>query len=108
MKALIKKAIYTMFKTASATIRFDTMNVQGQKDSCSCRLYAIAFATELVYGYNPIISNFDDRKMRDHLIECFEKRHMSRFPTYSGQRRIHVGTEAIYEVQLIPFIVYAK
>ena len=95
MKALIMKAICTMFKTASATIRFDNMNVQGQKGSFSCGLYAIAFATELVYGYNPIISNFDDRKMRDHLIEYFEKRHMSHFPTYGGQRRIHVGMEAI-------------
>ena len=55
MKALIKKAICTMFKTASATICFDIMNVQGQEDSCSCGLYAIAFATELVYGYNPTL-----------------------------------------------------
>ena len=49
----------------------------GTKD---CGLFSIATATALANGLNPSSIQFDQRKMRLHLIECFEKSHLEIFP----------------------------
>jgi hypothetical protein len=38
------------------------------------------FSTAIVYGEDPTKFNFLEKKMRHHLIECFEKQNMSIFP----------------------------
>lgn len=89
-----KKAICSFFKSNADFLTFEVMNVQGQVDGDSCGLFAIAFATELVYGYNPVVSNFDDKIMRPHLKKCLEDGYITRFPT-RGKRRTPLGMKAL-------------
>ncbi|OCT76503.1 hypothetical protein XELAEV_18031706mg [Xenopus laevis] len=49
------------------------------KGSYDCVLYAIAFAYELLSNGN-VSSNFDNTKMREHLIKCLEDRRITEFP----------------------------
>ncbi|OCT76505.1 hypothetical protein XELAEV_18031708mg [Xenopus laevis] len=50
--------------------------------SYDCVLYAIAFAFELLSNGN-VSSNFDNTKMREHLIKCIEDRRIIEFPKMS-------------------------
>ena len=80
-------------------IRFDTMNIAGQKNSSDCGLHAIACATELVHGCDPVVSEFDTKKMRPHLIECLENKRMSRFPVVK-KRRVPLGSRVRKTVEV--------
>ena len=37
-----------------------------------CGLFAIAYATGILHGYNPGSYNFDQNLMHTHLLQCFE------------------------------------
>ena len=43
-------------------------------------IVAIANATAIVFGENPIYHHFSVHAMRDHLIKCYENKEMSPFP----------------------------
>ena len=49
----------------------------GYKD---CGLFAIAFAASLAVGEDPIYINYNQRKMRNHLINCFNNNKITPFP----------------------------
>ena len=51
-----------------------------QKGTRDCGLYAIAYATELAFGFDPSKYIFEQVRMRDHLLGCFENRKIERFP----------------------------
>ena len=38
-----------------------------------CGLFAIAFATEVAYGGDPVVVSYQQAEMRNHLLLCFEK-----------------------------------
>ena len=52
---------------------------QQQTNGSDCRVFAIAFATALVFGSNPQNLNFDIAKMRPHLVACLRAGQMSQF-----------------------------
>ncbi len=52
--------------------------------SSDCCLFAIAFATAIVFGQDPGCLLFDQKLMRPHLIKCFEER---MFPVKLRERR---------------------
>ena len=52
----------------------------SQEGSKVCGIFAIAYATELVYGSNPSICVFDQSEMRNHLLDCLQKREMTPLP----------------------------
>ena len=53
--------------------------VQKQKDSSSYRLFAIAFATNILEGILPAESEFIVNSIQKHLLECLEKQQFSAF-----------------------------
>ena len=55
--------------------------VQQQLNTSDCGVFAIAFATCLVYGQNPSQVRFNIPMMRPHLLNCFKARAMQLFPT---------------------------
>ena len=55
--------------------------VQQQLNMSDCGVFAIAFATCLVYGLNPSQVRFNIPMMRPHLFNCFKARAMWLFPT---------------------------
>ena len=68
-----RKAILSLHKNyfaGRAIISF--LEFQRQPDSYNYRLFAIAFAAELLDGKSPTNATFDVDKMRAHLISCFE------------------------------------
>ena len=89
VKFSTRKLICSFFKSPSDVMTFDLVNIKLQDDDYNCGLFAIACATELAFGSDPAVCNWDDTKMRSHLKCCLEKGSMSRFP--STRRRIPFG-----------------
>lgn len=50
-----KKMICSFMKPNTNTLHFDLMNIQDQQNSYDCGVYAIAYATELAHGKDPIL-----------------------------------------------------
>ena len=93
-----KKAICSIMKPKVKMLHFDFANFQVQANSYDCGMFAIAFATEIAHGHNPILAQFDVTKLREHLIECFEKGHLTRFPC-TKQRRIPLSSRVQHYFQ---------
>ena len=55
--------------------------VQQQKGSSDCGVYAIAFAVHAALGNDVKDLKFDQTQMRNHLLQCFRKKELVRFPT---------------------------
>ena len=73
------KQIYRGKAEKNGSLIVNEMSVQQQENSYDCGLFAIAFAFHLAQGDEPSALNFDCKKLRQHLVECFEKE-ISPFP----------------------------
>ena len=63
--------------------------VQQQTNSYDCGLFAIANATALVYAQNPARQVYLAKRMRQHLLNCFEERKLVPFPARKlGKRKL--------------------
>ena len=91
VSAEITNSVCSFFKCTSDVIRFDIMNVIPQPNVNDCGVHAIAHATELAHGADPVTCNWDMGQMRKHLLSCLESGVMTRFPK-GGQRRVRFGT----------------
>ena len=60
--------ICQFWKPSADRVIFDTMNVQQQPNTFECGIYAIAFATELVFGHDPVLCQFKTEELRSHLM----------------------------------------
>ena len=87
----VKQDICQFMKPKSDTIRFDLMNIQSQPNSYDCGVFAIACATELVHGCEPVLCNWDISKMREHLLVSLEMGYLDRFPC-TKKRRVPLGS----------------
>ena len=75
--------INNLYMTNSYIIPTLTMGrCQKQKGSKDCGLFSIAFATALAFGSHPSKLKFDQLKMRQYLVNCFNKEHMVPFPCH--------------------------
>ena len=54
--------------------------MQQQDGGVDCGLFAIAFATELAYGNDPVQVSYVQSAMQDHLLLCLEQGEMKLFP----------------------------
>ena len=68
----IQCQIATLLATPSSHITLHFVDVQMQAGVYDCELFAIAFATALVLGYNPRQYLFDQNSMRRHLWNCLQ------------------------------------
>ena len=59
-------------------MKIEIADMQVQKDSADCGLFAIAIATSLLYDIN---LSYNQDKMRDHLLYCLEHGSLSVFPS---------------------------
>ena len=58
---------------------------------------ALAYATELAFGNDPLRCHWDHERMRFHLQQCLESGEMCRFPC-SDVRHIRLGTRVIKSI----------
>ena len=56
------------------------VNPQRQKGDKDCGLFAIAFATAIAFGENPVKKRFKQQSMRIHLAACFQQNKITPFP----------------------------
>ena len=59
----LKKAIADMLHTREKQVVFEHMNMQSQSGSDDCGLFAIATATALCEGQDPVLYAFDQQRM---------------------------------------------
>ena len=62
---------------------FEYAIVQKQKGSSDCGLFAIAFALDLAEGNDPTGIEYNQKEMRNHLVQCFQKGELKLFPRLS-------------------------
>lgn len=54
--------------------------LQKQKGSTDCGLFAIAVMTSLAHKEDPSTAKYDQNKMRQHLLDCFSNKFLMPFP----------------------------
>ena len=88
------------------SILFINQKVQKQISGSDCGLFALAFATDICHGIDPVIQSYDQQKMRAHYVSCLELREMVPFPRTSRRVPYHLTknmtTVAIYYVCRMP------
>ena len=75
----LKTQIASLLHTEYPVIKLHYRDVQKQEGSSDCGLYALAFATALIFGRKPEECSFNQSLMRAHLLQCFEERKISCF-----------------------------
>ena len=90
----IIKSICSFYKCPFDVLRLDIMNVVAQQNADDCRVHAIAYATELAHGADPVLCSWDFENMPPHLIQCLESGVLTRFPKV-GERKIILATRVL-------------
>uniref|UniRef100_A0A1X7UBE0 PHD-type domain-containing protein n=2 Tax=Amphimedon queenslandica TaxID=400682 RepID=A0A1X7UBE0_AMPQE len=96
-----KLQISSFYKAETCEIKYNFQDIKRQSNCHDCGVFSIANATALVLGKNPALYNWDVKRMRQHLINCFEKGQLTFFP-YTTLRRIkadftkRTDTEKVY------------
>ena len=86
-----KKMVCSFYKCQTDALHFDIINIESQPNSYDCGVFAIANATELVFGGDPATCRWDCGRMRAHLKDCLKTGVMKKFPK-KGQRRVPFGS----------------
>ena len=81
-----QKLVADILQSYQPDIVIHYIAVQKQDDTSDCGLFSIAFATALTFGQDPAMIYFDQEKMMQHVVNCFEIGHMSLFPTHGHQK----------------------
>ena len=82
----LMKQVCSLVHPKSDSYRFDIMNVQSQKNGSDCGVFAIAYATELAYGRDPIHCQWKAGVLRRHLMTCLEDQTITQFPLEKERR----------------------
>ena len=64
----IVKSVCSFYKCPFDVLPLDIMNVVAQPNEDDCGVHAIAYATELAHGADPVLCNWDFENMRPYLI----------------------------------------
>ena len=95
---VLKRLVCSFVKPKPEVYVFDVMNIHSQPNSSDCELFAVACATELVEGHDPVLCHWDCDQMRPHLLRCLEAGRIQRFPTIK-QRRVPLGSRVVRSVK---------
>ena len=74
------ECIENLFQYDNVPLRVRVIQCRRQDGTNDCGVFAIAFATAIAFGQNPSRQNFQQEKMRSHLVNCFNKTRLSVFP----------------------------
>ena len=85
------KSICSFYMCPFDVLQLDIMNVVAQQNADDCRVHAIAYATELAHGADPVLCSWDFENMRPQFIRCLESGVLTRFPKV-GERKIRLAT----------------
>ena len=82
----LKRQMTQLFSPDDTIPPFERRICHKQTGVNDCGLFSIAYAVALMNGIEPDGLIFDQSKMRNHLIDCFEKQELQPFPIYRQSR----------------------
>jgi len=82
-----KQQIACLMRTTEPNVTLTFTDVQMQAGGSDCGVFALAFATAICFGHSPGKFQFDQQRMRTHLIECLEKKQFTMFPIRKERRQ---------------------
>ena len=94
----LKQIIADLMHSAGKQITVQCVNVQYQKGSQDCGLFAIAFACEICFGKDPSSVKFVQSTMRQHLIEGLEQGNILPFPSAVRRQRSQVVRQEVFKI----------
>ena len=77
----IVKQVCEIKKRGQAILNIVFMAVQQQLNACKRGVLAVAFATDLAKGKDPVVQYYDIHKMRNHFLHFLQQRLITPFPT---------------------------
>ena len=106
----VKKQIASIIQTKHNEIIVKMEKVQQQKNNIDCGIYAIAFATDLCHGLDPVNCLYSDgHLLRAHFLKCLQEGHIRPFPSTSiMQKKPLLQTINIYCKCRLPYVVEHK
>ena len=75
-----EQTITNLFHICTSKLTIKVAHCQKQKGGADCGIFAIAFTTAIAFGVDPSKLRLKQESMRAHLINCFNKDHLSLFP----------------------------
>ena len=81
-ESLIKQ-LTQLFSPDSSVPAYQQVQCIKQYGSFDCGIFAIAYAIDILQGNDPHQITYDQSKMRNHLVCCFEQKTLHHFPTYN-------------------------
>ena len=81
----VAKQARLILQSSEKSITLRSMHAQRQSGASDCGLFAIATATDLCFGLQPGLTDYEQSSMRQHLQTCFLKGEMKPFPKKDGQ-----------------------
>ena len=84
--------IRQIFSCDNSVPNFEQIKCYEQVRSTDCGLFAIAYVKGILNGNNVYDLIYDQTKMREHLIACFEQRKITTFPLYEKRNTEKVVT----------------
>lgn len=79
------KLVADLMQTKEKTLSIEFVDVQKQKGSSDCGLFALAFIASICNGDDPTKPVYDQSSMHNHLLECIERGRMIPFPSKPGR-----------------------
>ena len=101
------RQISSIIKSMYSQINVFLEKVQYQKNSVNCGIFAVAFLTDLCHQLDPASCQYaHSRKLRKHLVQCFERRRMSPFLTSgSSKARPQINDLNVYCSCRLPYVL---
>ena len=87
-----------------SSIQLSYMNVQRQLSGSTCGLFAIAFATAICNGMDPVFLSFEEAEMRSHLLSCLQRKLLTPFPSRQRKPR----GPAVKELEILSIYCHCR
>ncbi|KAL5509715.1 hypothetical protein EMCRGX_G005133 [Ephydatia muelleri] len=94
----LKQIIADLMHSVGKQITVQYVNVQFQKGSQDCGLFAIAFACEICFAKDPSSVKFVQSTMRQHLIKGLEQGNILPFPSAVRRQRSQVVRQEVFKI----------
>ena len=79
---VLLKQLTQLFSPDDSLPQFKQHTCHKQLGATDCGIFSLAYAINVLRGNNPQHIRYDQSKMREHLICCFESGKFSLFPKY--------------------------
>lgn len=99
-RAQLFASISSLLRTEEKEMTYEIAPCQrmSEKDVGDCGVLAIAFATAIANGIDPINCFFESRAIRKHLFDCFVAKEITLFPSSSRRCTTRPGLKKSFPV----------